>query len=223
MMKSSTAIILLLISCLFHVHGYTPHTNNTATASGSDYWHSLHTHCNPRYLKDVLKNHSSYTSQFPFPYMITDAFFPGDVILAVEREVADSPSLRDGCVRNATACIKGKHQHARNMFDNDSIMGPATVAVLGYLKSSRFVHFLEALSHISGLLPDPHYRHAGIQQTLFSGFLDIHSDQSRYDKYELHRRVTVEVFLNPQWEDRYGGHLEFWSRNLRTCYAKVSV
>mgnify|MGYP006181091653 CR=1 FL=1 len=38
----------------------------------------------------------------------------------------------------------------------------------------------------------------------------------------LHRRVNVFLYLNPDWKEEYGGHLELWTRDLQRCEARVS-
>jgi Rps23 Pro-64 3,4-dihydroxylase Tpa1-like proline 4-hydroxylase len=32
-----------------------------------------------------------------------------------------------------------------------------------------------------------------------------------------HRRVNILLFLNEDWKDEYGGHLELWSKDLKYC------
>ena len=43
----------------------------------------------------------------------------------------------------------------------------------------------------------------------------------RYQRYGLHRRVNVFIYLNDDWQDSYGGHLELWSQDMNTCGASI--
>ena len=60
-----------------------------------------------------------------------------------------------------------------------------------------------------------------MHQTLPGGKLAVHADFNRYEEYDMHRRVNVFIYLNPNWEESYGGHLELWSRDLKSCDQRV--
>ena len=75
---------------------------------------------------------------------------------------------------------------------------------------------------IDDLIPDPHYRGSGVHQTMPGGHLNIHADFNRYARYDMHRRVNVFIYMNPNWTESYGGHLELWSKDLLRCEQKVS-
>jgi hypothetical protein len=72
------------------------------------------------------------------------------------------------------------------------------------------VRFLEHLTGIEGLIPDPHLAAAGYFDIERGGFLNVHIDFTRHRKLNLDRRVNVLVYLNPDWEAAWGGQLELW-------------
>ena len=51
--------------------------------------------------------------------------------------------------------------------------------------------------------------------------MDIHADFNRYNAYKLDRRVNTFVYMNDDWPDSYGGHLELWGRDMKSCYQKI--
>jgi len=55
-------------------------------------------------------------------------------------------------------------------------MGVHTKILFSAMKSSNFIRFLEQLTSISPIIPDPHYRGSGLHITASGGNLDIHAD-----------------------------------------------
>lgn len=88
--------------------------------------------------------------------------------------------------------------------------------------SGRFVGFLEALTGVEGLIPDPHYRGGGLHQIETGGKLDIHADFNWNARLKLDRRVNVLLYFNDPWHDAWGGHLELWDREMTGCHAKIA-
>jgi hypothetical protein len=173
-------------------------------------------------LREVLLNHTDYKKRYPFPYAVIDELFPRSVIDTVMNEIPDIPQVNNNCVISSTSCINDeKYEKNKSIFENDYFYGPATAALFAFIKSSHFVRFLELLSGIEDIIPDPHYRGAGIHQILPGGFTGIHADANYYEKYQLHRRINVFLYLNPNWEDSFEGHLELWDRNLKQCGSKI--
>ena len=84
-----------------------------------------------------------------------------------------------------------------------------------------FVHFLETLSGISGLLPDPNLQGGGLHQILPEGRLEVHSDFSYQPKLKLYRRLNALLYLNPDWNADWMGGLELWDGAMGTCVRKV--
>lgn len=187
------------------------------------YGKSMSNFVTERKMDEVVKSNQDYKAKFPFPHIYHDGLFPDDVLEAVEKEIPDAPVVKpDGCVEGSQKCYNAKLQNKKNAFDDESAFGPATLAMFKTLKSEKFTSFLSQLTGIKDLIPDPEYRGSGVHQTLSGGYLGIHADFNRYAKFDLHRRVNVFVFLNPSWNETFGGHLELWSKDLKTCGAKIS-
>ncbi len=87
-------------------------------------------------------------------------------------------------------------------------MGPVTLDLVHYLNSQPFLEYLSALTGIGGLLPDPYFRGGGLHEIPRGGFLKIHADFNRHPDLPLDRRINLLLYLNADWEERYGGHLE---------------
>lgn len=82
-----------------------------------------------------------------------------------------------------------------------------------------FLDFLGALTGIEGLIPDPHFRGAGLSLTLPGGHLALHADFNRDRTRHLQRKLTVLYYLGHDWETRWGGALELWDEPRTRCEA----
>ncbi len=76
--------------------------------------------------------------------------------------------------------------------------------------SDRFLAFVEGVTSIPGLLPDPYFTGGGLHQILHGGILDIHTDFNYYGRLNIYRRLNVLLYLTQDWAPSYGGSLEFW-------------
>src|SRR5262249_8347004 len=104
---------------------------------------------------------------------------------------------------------------------DEAQLGPLTRHFIYELNSAIFISALERITSISGLIPDPHLFGGGLHQILRGGFLKVHADFNRHEKLGLDRRVNVLIYLNRDWQEEYGGHLELWDRGMKQAAARV--
>ena len=88
--------------------------------------------------------------------------------------------------------------------------------------SRQFLLFLETISGIDGLIPDPYLIGGGLHISKKGGYLNVHSDFNWQHKLQLHRRLNVLIYLTPNWKKEYNGSLELWNKN-RTKKIKECV
>lgn len=157
--------------------------------------------------------HDEWRRAEPFPHVALDGFLPETIV----REVAASVPRPDaGWVRRQRdAAIKWGFP------DEHRMPLPARV-LIHELQSAAFLGFLEELSGIRGLVPDPYLVGGGIHQIERGGFLKIHADFNLHDRTKLHRRLNLLLFLNDDWQDAWGGHLELWDRDMTRCVQRYA-
>ena len=163
----------------------------------------------PRYLSELSDRlGAKYRTASPFPHVVIDNFIPDEhVIDEVIREFP-APGTLDW--------IHYNQQTEKKLASKDeSQIGPVTRHLLQQFNSSVFCLFLEKLTGIDGIIPDPHYWGGGLHQIERGGFLKIHSDFNRYEKLKLDRRLNVLLYLNRNWKEEFGGHLELWSHDMK--------
>ena len=83
--------------------------------------------------------------------------------------------------------------------------------VLFAFNSFAFLDFLEKLTGIQRLLPDPHFHGGGLHQILSGGKLAVHADSTVLTPLHLFRRINALLYLNKNWPAEYGGDLELWN------------
>jgi hypothetical protein len=90
-----------------------------------------------------------------------------------------------------------------------------------FLNSQPFLEFLCILTGINTLLPDPYFEGGGAHQIMPGGHLKIHADFNKHILTNLDRRLNVLIYLNKDWEESWGGHLEFWDKELKSPVKKI--
>src|SRR5208282_3669906 len=52
--------------------------------------------------------------------------------------------------------------------------------------------------------------------------LGVHADFNKHGEFGLDRRLNLLLYLNKDWREEYGGHLQLWNRDMSRCEAKVA-
>ncbi len=156
-----------------------------------------------------------YRNAQPYPHGVFDNFL--DPAFA-RKLVAEFPPV------NPEAWINYTHVNERKFGKNDrSTFPPSLGAAVDELNAPPFVAWLERLTGIQGLHPDPSLEGGGLHQTQRGGHLNIHADFTGHPHHPTwRRRVNVIVYLNDGWREEWGGALELWNRDMSACVAKVA-
>lgn len=117
-----------------------------------------------------------------------------------------------------------KHHNENKLGLTKRELFPATIGeVVDELNSPEFVAWLSELVGIPGLLADSMLEGGGLHQSGRGGFLNVHTDFSMHH-YHKHwrRRVNLILYLNPGWQEEWGGSLELWDTGMTRCVAKYA-
>ena len=71
------------------------------------------------------------------------------------------------------------------------------------------------------LISDSELHGGGLHEIKQGGILKIHTDFNKHPKNNLDRRVNLLLYLNKNWKDSYGGHLELWDQHMKKCINKI--
>ncbi len=159
-------------------------------------------------------NHDVYIGAEEFPHIVIENFYDEK---ALENALAVFPKISD------EGWIHYKHVNEKKGGLNKREMIPAELlAIIDELNSQKFINWLEKLTGIKNLKPDPNLEGGGIHQIEKGGFLNIHADFTAHPHNKFwRRRVNVLLYLNKDWEDAYGGKLELWRKDMSGCFEDV--
>jgi Rps23 Pro-64 3,4-dihydroxylase Tpa1-like proline 4-hydroxylase len=157
--------------------------------------------------------HERYVTGQPFPHIVIDDLFPAELL---ETVLARFPRADEIDWRQFDSPTEKKLGYW-----HESALHPDLQLFLYEMNSAPVLQFLQALTGIEGLIPDPYYGGAGPHQILPGGFLKVHVDFNWHPLLKLDRRLNLLVYLNQDWREEYGGHLELWNRDMSRCEQKI--
>lgn len=135
----------------------------------------------------------------PFKHAVIDGFLEPDFC---RRLIAEFP-------RYDKKRFLNEHGHPGKAHHEDvASIGPASHELDALVRSPEFLRFASSVSGIPGLTADPGYLGGGFHENLEGMELDPHVDFTLHPKTGLYRRVNVLLYLNPEWEDAWGGAVE---------------
>lgn len=147
----------------------------------------------------------TYQAATPYNHICIDDFLPESVL---DRLLQDLESLPE-----AESNFDRAQEKLKSSYNPDRL--PTYSRNLFYAFNARpFIQFLEAMTGIDGLLPDPYFIGAGIHKTLNGGHLDIHADFNLHRKLNVERRLNVLIYLNKGWKPEFGGSFEVWDKKM---------
>ena len=158
--------------------------------------------------------HNTYCSGEPFPNISFSNFFDPeklDEVLAEFPDLSQGDQIKFNNPNEIKLGSKGENR-----------FGEKTKAFMHFLNSQPFLEFLQDLTNVEeSLIPDPYFEGGGCHESKAGGLLKVHADFNKNRKTGLDRRLNVLIYLNKNWEDRYGGHFELWNRDMTACVKKI--
>jgi Rps23 Pro-64 3,4-dihydroxylase Tpa1-like proline 4-hydroxylase len=153
----------------------------------------------------------TYQSGAPYHHICIDDFLPLPVVERVRQEAL---SMGEKDPEHASA-----QEHLKTSYNPDTLPLYSR-AVFNALNSQAFLAFLEEMTGIEHLIPDPYYKGAGIHLTRNGGYLGVHADFNMHKQMYLERRLNILIYLNPGWKPEYGGAFEVWTDDMKTQVAQ---
>jgi len=171
---------------------------------------------NKKYLKLAKDNKKNYLKNKPYPHICFDNFLPKDLAFVLSKEYPKINKIDKNWKSH-------KNKNVIRYFLEDSSLFKKNLKIFSMLINSRkFLLFLEALTGIESIIPDPYFIGGGAMTTGSGGFLNIHADFNYHHKLQSWRRINVLFYLTPNWNKKWGGNLELWTNNKKKKIKEIS-
>lgn len=163
---------------------------------------------------DIFKESQSFNDATPIPMGVVDNFLPEDIALEMYSE---SQSIDDSHWKTFTR--NGSHMMETNKME----LAPVAFNTLNYFHSSSFLKLLSAYTGIASLIPDPHLVGAGYSKSFNGDILNVHTDFNWNEQLQLHRALTLTMYITPGWQPNWGGALDFYDSKKENVITTVDT
>ncbi len=165
-----------------------------------------------RLVREADSLRAEYLKATPWPHIIMRDVFPDEVVAAAAAECMELEN-DDMLLTAGPAQVK---QESR------SGLGPVTTELLATLDSDFFKTFIEKVTGVQDPIADTTHALGGMHRSQDGGFTLIHRDFRRHPETNLHHRVNMLLYLNPEWDESWGGYLELWPSNMKAVGKRVA-
>lgn len=154
-----------------------------------------------------------YFQGTPVHYLIIDNFLPEEIFHSVTFEIDFLQPDQWTVFSNE----KSYRKECRNLSE------AARLQSMAYsFQGSLFLNWIEKITDHEKLIADPHMRGGGICRVSSGHSLGLHNDFNWNEQIRLTRRLNLILYMNTEWDESWGGDLEFWNFERTECVAKIS-
>ena len=90
------------------------------------------------------------------------------------------------------------------------------------INSPRFIKYLEEVTGIYPIYPDPDLEGGGLHQIYPGGYLNAHTDFNFHPKHEKwQRKLNILFYMNEGWKPEWKGNLQLYSEDVSTVLDEI--
>jgi len=153
---------------------------------------------------DYQGMNNTFVGTPPYPMIVLDNFLPIDYANKFKEECETIPNEHwSDFTRRGSSMKECKKLE----------VAPIAFDFVNQMHSALGMEWLEKVTGIKDLIPDPHLVGAGYSRTYRGHSLKVHTDFNWNDRLKLHRMLSFIIYLNPDWDESWGGGLRFYDFN----------
>jgi hypothetical protein len=156
---------------------------------------------------------------YPFPHVVIDGFLQSDTLPRILLEVN---KLQDADAQSKYIDTSSPYEF--NKYEFNSNYGAYLRKLFVELNSPDFIKHIERITGVENIICNELSLHGtGIHRIKSKGFLQLHTNFNTYysQNHMLDRRITMLIYLNPDWKAEYKGELCLCDKNTNMCAKKI--
>jgi len=158
---------------------------------------------------DAGKLRQEFLTNRPFRHVVIEPFLDPELCAQL---IAEFPPF------DQKHAVNEHGQAGRHAVHSELARLGKAYAQFDRLMSDRdFLALVGRITDIPDVLYDPEYVGGGTHENLDGEELDTHVDFNYHPRTHFHRRLNLIVFLNPEWEQSWGGCLELMRDPFESC------
>ncbi len=159
----------------------------------------------------------AFASARPFPFVKIEQFLDP----AAAQEIAEAYPAFDIALSQGRTFQSVNEK--KKIQITDAAKFPTPISRLNdALASPQFLSDLCYITRMPNLLADPELVGGGMHITGPGGRLDVHVDFNYIQERKLHRRLNLLLYLNPRWDETWGGQIQLWDTEIKNCEASFA-
>jgi len=155
---------------------------------------------NPAVPAAVDHLHQQFTTARPFRHLVIENFFEDEFCKTL---LSQFPAFDKRAAMNENGEVGGKATQ-----EKIHRLGTSYKALDELVRGQGFRDLIGEITGIPDLQYDPHYFGGGTHENRQGQDLDPHVDFNYHPITRQHRRLNLIVYLNPEWQDEWGGSLQ---------------
>lgn len=154
---------------------------------------------------------TQYNAGFPYKHIVIDNFIDDKNLLSDIKKEFDEYNNWGADATSTSSSTSRLKWYSPWCKESMSTLPEKTKFLLDYLNGQEFINFLNDLTGIVNLEPDLTLAGGGMHRILSGGKLSVHEDFGIHPDFPWwYRRVNLLLYLNPEWNEDWGGTLQLY-------------